>query len=365
MWTLSPDTITKTLKLFYIDEIIYFVLFGLAKLVFLFFFLRIFPQRRFRVIVYIVMAWVIIGTIIITFMLIFQCHPVDYLWNGWLDLSAPHKCVDVNALVVSAAAMALAQDVVILVLPMPLVMKLNTTFRKKMGIMLMFSLGIFVVITSCIRVRYVIDFAESTNPTWEYTGIILWSGLEISIAIIVICLPAIRLLLVRITPKVFASTRRSSTCTLQGQGRNSPAKYDESSRAGRWGRSVREKLSVGSTWGGSKNTSDASASTAVDGPGDRPTLQYDLELGDKMKGETQTQITVEKDSEGQWADADASGGFAGDNNSETQHMVGGDRDESHDEALGRSGKKTKDGVIHVRTTMTKTVGAASWQKIAD
>ena len=60
----------------------------------------------------------------------------------------------------------------------------------------MFSLGLFVTVVSCIRFRFVVKFMRSTNPTWDYTDLLLWSAVEVNVAIIVPCLPAIRLLFI-------------------------------------------------------------------------------------------------------------------------------------------------------------------------
>lgn len=67
-----------------------------TKLSLLFFYLRIFPDQKFRRIVYIVMGIVLayLGTFMIAQFL--QCRPLNQTWEGW-DNEQPKSCTDFNA----------------------------------------------------------------------------------------------------------------------------------------------------------------------------------------------------------------------------------------------------------------------------
>ncbi|KAK0651665.1 hypothetical protein B0T16DRAFT_404410 [Cercophora newfieldiana] len=156
------------------------------------------------------MAWVGISGIVFVFLQLFQCVPVHFIWEGWKkgDFGS-YSCLDVNALAFATATFSIAQDVVILVLPLPLLAKLDVSRRSKLGIMLMFSLGIFVFITSCVRLWTIYSFGDSVNPTWDYTNVLIWTGLEVAVSIIVTSLPAIRVLLSHSFPYTFGSPSTS------------------------------------------------------------------------------------------------------------------------------------------------------------
>lgn len=141
---------------------------------------------------------------------IFQCIPIQYNWQSWKGDFGSHTCVEVNTLVITAAAFAIAQDVIILSLPLPLLIGLHASWRKKAAIIFMFSLGIFVTLTSCIRLHYIIQFIATTNPTWDYTDTIIWTTMEINVAIIVSCLPAVRVYFGQLMPRIFGSTMGKS-----------------------------------------------------------------------------------------------------------------------------------------------------------
>ncbi len=56
-------------------------------------------------------------------------------------------------------------------------------------------------------------FANSTNPTWDDWDVSNWSTIELNVGIICACMPALRLLLVRLFPRIMGSS------TLQSYGR--------------------------------------------------------------------------------------------------------------------------------------------------
>lgn len=205
-WYVDPNDLTFALKLFYISESLYLTLLGLTKVSIIFFYLRIFPNPRFRVFCWVVMCWVLVSTTTFVILQIFQCTPISAIWRSWEgNYPVPYHCFDVNALAYAAASFSIAQDIVILAMPLPLLLSLNTKWRRKVGIVIMFSLGVFVLATSCIRLRFLVLFARTTNPAWDYSDVLVWSGVEVAVSIIVSSLPAIRILLIAMWPKAFST----------------------------------------------------------------------------------------------------------------------------------------------------------------
>lgn len=129
------------------------------------FFLRIFPDRWFQRTVQVFIVFVGLSAFALVILQIFQCIPFDYNWEGWKG-KMHATCLDVNGLTYAAASVAIVQDFIIILLPLPLLVKLRVGWRKKTGIILMFSLGALVFLTACIRLRFLVVFAKSTNPTW-------------------------------------------------------------------------------------------------------------------------------------------------------------------------------------------------------
>lgn len=175
------------------------MLLGLSKISMLFFFLRVFPSPNFRRLAYITIGLLSLSTTALGMAQILQCIPVNKAWYGWqepgfLVNGGSSSCINLNTLTYASAGASIIFDVVILLLPLPIIIRLDATRRLRAEIAIMLSVGVLVLITSCIRMRYIAVFADSTNPTWDATDAILWSGIEISVAVICISLPAIRAL---------------------------------------------------------------------------------------------------------------------------------------------------------------------------
>lgn len=77
-----------------------------------------------------------------------------------------------------------------------------------------------VTVISIIRLQTLISFANSTNPTWDQTDAANWSTIEINVGIICACMPALRLILVRIFPRALGSTQHASNQYYAKYGTN-------------------------------------------------------------------------------------------------------------------------------------------------
>lgn len=66
-----------------------------------------------------------------------------------------------------------------------------------------------MTVVSILRLRSLVTFgAASQNPTWEFFDVALWSDIEINVGLMCTCMPSLRLLLVRLFPKVLGTTQR-------------------------------------------------------------------------------------------------------------------------------------------------------------
>lgn len=109
------------------------------------------------------MARISVSSIFFILLQILRCIPIDAVWRSWKgDYPIHYRCFDVNSLVCAVAGCSIAQGLTILVLPLLLTIGLNTSWHRKAAIVVMFSLGIFALVTSCSRLRYLIMFARKS-----------------------------------------------------------------------------------------------------------------------------------------------------------------------------------------------------------
>lgn len=59
---------------------------------------------------------------------------------------------------------------------------------------------------SIIRLHALVTFVTSHNPTWDNFPVSLWSTVEINVGILCTCMPTLRLLLIRLFPRMGAGS---------------------------------------------------------------------------------------------------------------------------------------------------------------
>lgn len=122
-------------------EILYFVQVPMLKLTLLAFYLRIFPARGLRRLLWATVAVDLAFMVAFVTAAIFQCTPIDFYWNQWWGDGMEGRCVDINALGWANAAVSIALDGWMLALPLSQLRGLNLHWKKKVGVAMMFCVG--------------------------------------------------------------------------------------------------------------------------------------------------------------------------------------------------------------------------------
>ncbi|KAF3402757.1 hypothetical protein DPV78_004618 [Talaromyces pinophilus] len=142
---------------------------------------------------------------------IFQCWPVTHYYK----LEEPGHCMkNQNAFFETMGSFSLIVDVCVLCLPMPWVLKLHVDFRRKIGIVAIFSIGGLVCIFSLLRLvqfRYFLTTNLASSSALES----IWTILEIHVAVICGCLPFLTPLCRSCLDRVRTNSSKSKTALSQ------------------------------------------------------------------------------------------------------------------------------------------------------
>ncbi|WQF86882.1 Putative extracellular membrane protein, CFEM [Colletotrichum destructivum] len=205
-WNVELAAGTKLIQLFYVVQQLYILIQVFAKISILLFFSRIFPARWFQLTVRCFIAFLLIHGLVFLLVIVFQCTPISSTW----DRSNPdRKCLNVTAIGYAGAVLSIVEDLVILVLPIPELVKLQLNIRKKIALGFMFSLGSFACITTMVRLKYLVMFSSTFDTTWDNVDIVIWSIVEEFCAILCASLPALRPLLQKV-PQLFTSKKETT-----------------------------------------------------------------------------------------------------------------------------------------------------------
>ncbi|KAG6362114.1 hypothetical protein INS49_010343 [Diaporthe citri] len=217
IWMLSPTQITVVLVLFYIAEFAYVIESSLTKISIVCLYLRIFPKKGFRHMCFALLALISCFCLVFVVSLLCYCQPFSYVWTRW-DGRMHGKCIDMTAQTWVCAAMNIVLDVFIFLLPIPQLLKLETNWKTKIGVILVFLLGLFVTICSIARLRFLSSWASSPNPTYDYSDLALWSLIELYAGVICACLPGMTSLFRRIKHQ-HTEKKKSSAANSMGGSR--------------------------------------------------------------------------------------------------------------------------------------------------
>lgn len=236
IWTLTPTMITNFLYFFYVMAILYFAEVMLVKLCLLLFYLRIFPGKLVRRLLWATVVFDVLFGVIFLLVAIFQCSPISFFWQSW-DGEQQGTCLNMNAIAWSNAGISIALDLWMLAIPLSQLRTLRLHWKKKIGVALMFCVGTVyvlslpplptllgpapqltrrlsptsVTVVSIVRLQTLVTFATSDNPTWDFFPVSQWSTVEISVGIMCTCMPTLRLMLVRLFPILGGSSRSGKT----------------------------------------------------------------------------------------------------------------------------------------------------------
>ena len=123
----------------FLSELFYATAITLIKCSILCLYLRIFNiNRTFRKVCYGLLGFVLAWGLAITLVTIFQCTPVQAAWD---KLIQPQQCFDLEHFVIGTNVPNIIADAAVIILPIPLVWKLQLSVMRKVGIVVVFLLA--------------------------------------------------------------------------------------------------------------------------------------------------------------------------------------------------------------------------------
>ncbi|KAI1818380.1 hypothetical protein GGS20DRAFT_286605 [Poronia punctata] len=121
------------------------------------------------------------------------CTPHRRIW----DKTVPGHCIDIKAIHLISAVINLVLDLAILAVPQRVVWKLNILRRRKVAVSAMFAIGIGKkqinsgVITVALRIQALFRWISTGDMTYHFSAISLWATAEITVAILILCVPSV------------------------------------------------------------------------------------------------------------------------------------------------------------------------------
>ncbi|KAI0024664.1 hypothetical protein F4780DRAFT_724524 [Xylariomycetidae sp. FL0641] len=293
IWVLTPDQIRNCFMYSILVTPIYIFSVGLLKIALILFYLRVFDaqsgNRWFRC-----LCWIMLGITamyscihIVTSML--NCQPVSYAWTFW-DGQHEGVCGNRSADGFSHAVTNAAVDLILFLLPIPKLLSLNMSLRKKLILIAMFGFGLITFVCSIIRM---VDLGtdglkKRTNFTADTVGFTIWTIAECKFGLFCACIPMMGQALYRMMPGVFGSL----ATTAKGSSANTSEHSSKSKRPNMWSSHDAVELEDESGQSRAKHARNMASlqlkwideySDAGDGKDDMAIEQYDAESTQRLR----------------------------------------------------------------------------------
>ncbi|KAI1357673.1 hypothetical protein F5Y08DRAFT_323759 [Xylaria arbuscula] len=189
----NPQLVTNFLKYLVAISTWYATTESLAKLAICLLYKKLFPQRSIHILVNITIAVLIAASIAGGLADLFGCTPFEAHW-GTLEEQARY-CIDTEALFVWGSFPNIVTDVVMLLIPIPVVAKLQASPGLKFGLVVTFLFGSIGLITSVLRFVAFYNRNSFLDSTYNAVELIIWTVTEPGVYLIAACLLVYRPLL--------------------------------------------------------------------------------------------------------------------------------------------------------------------------
>ncbi|EXK78255.1 hypothetical protein FOQG_17061 [Fusarium oxysporum f. sp. raphani 54005] len=203
-WEMPIDVFEKHMLSSYIAAPAFIICNGLTKSSLLTFYLQVSPQKWFRRVIFVTIAFVALYTIIIASLLLFGCQPKETAWDPYFF--ATGKCIDYAVMYIIIAIANIISDIVLFAIPIPMIVQLKIPLGQKIGLGIMLSIATITVTTSIIRMIYLPSLLGALDIPWIAAPANVWSFVEVNLFIICGCMPTFRKFFKHFAPKWMGSS---------------------------------------------------------------------------------------------------------------------------------------------------------------
>ncbi|KAI0164068.1 hypothetical protein GGR57DRAFT_274022 [Xylariaceae sp. FL1272] len=189
----DPEKITLFFKYLVAISVWYFATITITKLAICRLYRTLFPQKTVFYILIVTATILVLTPIATTITLLAACQPFSANW-GSAEVQATH-CINKEAVFVWGTIPNIITDIVLLVIPLPIVWKLHTTTKLKIALSITFIIGSVGLLASILRFISFYNTNSFSDATFNADELIIWTIAEPGIYLISACLLVLRPLL--------------------------------------------------------------------------------------------------------------------------------------------------------------------------
>ncbi|CEJ92812.1 hypothetical protein VHEMI08442 [[Torrubiella] hemipterigena] len=139
-------------------------------------------HKMYRLCVWIAIAFVFFSHLGCTLSLIFACTPVERSWRPLVK----GTCIPDGPSFTAYAAITIVSDIIVALMPIPVLLKINIGTAKKLGLIGMFTLGLFTTVCSILRYSQIHRIQYGDHDS---TMLVVWGVIEFNVGNMLSSLP--------------------------------------------------------------------------------------------------------------------------------------------------------------------------------
>ncbi|KAJ2979309.1 hypothetical protein NUW58_g7231 [Xylaria curta] len=204
-WTVPAPNQFSIPKILFSFELFHIISLNLGKLSALFFYLKLFNNKSVGRITQWCLIAVSLGTISLILWQFLFCRPLYKMWE-WDGLET---CGDRQPLYVAVCVWSIVTDLLVLVVPLPIIWKLKMERNQKIRLSWLFAAGLSVTATSIVRLAYIVTIDYHNDFSFHSVPSTFLAVLEPPVTILCVSLPMLYSFFARIWPG--KASRNAST----------------------------------------------------------------------------------------------------------------------------------------------------------
>ncbi|KAJ6256333.1 hypothetical protein Dda_8831 [Drechslerella dactyloides] len=204
VWDMSWNTYSQTQMYQTILSLIYPAPLFFIKTSLLLFYLRLCPsypseaRSVFRTSIFVTFFFILTTSCVSFFVVLLQCDRIAY----WEEEVVTACKLDARMVLVAIGAVGVVTDLILWLMPLPLVWRLDLGKREKFLAIITFGLGALACVVSAFRLRAIQMFGYLRDGKELSTSVSVLSIIELYLAIICSSAPAIRALILHYAPRI-------------------------------------------------------------------------------------------------------------------------------------------------------------------
>ncbi|KAI0522123.1 hypothetical protein F5B22DRAFT_592897 [Xylaria bambusicola] len=183
-------------KILFSFELFHIISLNLGKISALFFYLKLFSQKSVAKITKWCLLAVSLGTIGLILWQFLFCRPLSKMWE-WDGLET---CGDRQPLYVAVCVWSIFTDLLVLVVPLPVIWRLKMERTQKLRLSWLFAAGLSVTAASVVRLAYIVTINYHNDFSFHSVPSTFLAFLEPPLTIICVSLPMLYSFLSKVWP---------------------------------------------------------------------------------------------------------------------------------------------------------------------